>query len=174
MTGMVAAYPVAPTRCCHCGRQKPHWTAGRVLEAFREFHAEHGRAPFRREWDKATISTPAAETVREMFGTWTAAVRAAGLEPPLASNTLRSWTRDEVIAAIFNWRYDTGDLPRSHEWAVQTCWRPSEKQVRRLFGSWNAAIEAAGYTPRRRFTTAATGTPLDGTHAGGRKEANDA
>lgn len=146
---MVAGFPVEPGRCPHCGHSKPTWTPGRILEALREDAAARGRTPFQYEWRAATIGTPAAETVREMFGSWASALALAGLEPAIRSNSVRHWTRDEVIAAIFDWRYRHGGLPRAHDWAHQTAETPSWQQVRRLFGSWNAAIAAAGYEPRR-------------------------
>ena len=146
----VPAYHVADGRCRHCGRSKPTWTPAAILSAMRDFNAKHGRAPYKRDWKRARVISPAASTVEEVFGTWSEALREAGLHAPLRSNTLHVWTRDEVIAAIFEWRYARGRLPRANEWSVQKTWRPSEKQVRMLFGSWNAALEAAGYEPTLR------------------------
>lgn len=156
MTGprSVPAYPVAHGRCRHCGRKKPTWTPWAIIDAFRKHNAKHGRAPFQYEWYTATPTTPAHSTVREVFGSWSAAAEAAGLPKPLRTNTRRVWTRSQAIAAVIEWKLKTGRLPRSHEWVYQTDWRPSEKQVRRLFGTWNAVLEAAGFEPTMRKTRA--------------------
>jgi len=45
---------------------------------------EHGRPPTLEEWRRASARHPSAATVRRLFGTWNAALIAAGFEarPP--------------------------------------------------------------------------------------------
>jgi hypothetical protein len=150
-TQLVPGFAVDNGRCPHCGRSTPTWTASRILEALRAEASKRGRSPFMSDWIKATVEHPAAETVRDVFGTWKNALEQAGLDAAVCSRTttVREWTKDEAIVAIFEWRYARGDLPKAHDWSLQTHDHPSQQQVRRLFGTWNAAIEAAGYTPRR-------------------------
>ena len=40
-----------------------------------------GRSPRQTEWMRATAQRPAASTVRNLFGTWQAAPRAAAIGP---------------------------------------------------------------------------------------------
>ena len=63
------------------------WTRERVVGAIRRWHDERGVAPRTRDWNKPTFdsagvpATPGADVVLELFGKWSEAVRAAGLEP---------------------------------------------------------------------------------------------
>lgn len=85
-------------------------------------------------------------------------------------NTL--WPRDRIIQAIRDWHELEGAVPRAWEWAPASarrkgkpeaaarferdgCW-PSMVSVVQRFGSWNAAVEAAGFTPRARVGGPAT------------------
>ena len=63
------------------------WTRERVIGAIRRWHGDRGVAPRKRDWNKPTFdaagapATPGADVVLELFGKWSEAVRAAGLEP---------------------------------------------------------------------------------------------
>jgi Homing endonuclease associated repeat len=63
------------------------WTRERVIGAIRRWHDTRGVAPRKRDWNKPTFDgsgaplTPAADVVLELFGKWSDAVKAAGLEP---------------------------------------------------------------------------------------------
>ncbi len=82
------------------------------------------------------------------------------------------WTEDEVIEKIQEWNSKFGAPPTSTEWNPSDCRRsaristdraaswldramtfetgeyPWTGSVQKLFDSWNAAIKAAGFTPR--------------------------
>src|SRR3954468_6916838 len=63
------------------------WTRERVVGAIRRWHDARGVAPRKRDWNKPTFDsagaplTPGADAVLELFGKWSEAVKAAGLEP---------------------------------------------------------------------------------------------
>jgi hypothetical protein len=63
------------------------WTRDRVIGAIRRWNDQRGVAPRKRDWSKPTYdpsgapATPGAEVVLELFGKWSEAVKAAGLEP---------------------------------------------------------------------------------------------
>ncbi|MEA2497138.1 MAG: hypothetical protein QOJ29_5049 [Thermoleophilaceae bacterium] len=63
------------------------WTRDRVVGAIRRWHEVRGVAPRKRDWSKPTFGaggvpeTPGADVVLELFGKWSDAVKAAGLEP---------------------------------------------------------------------------------------------
>jgi hypothetical protein len=76
------------------------------------------------------------------------------------------WDEDAIIAALRRWTAETGSPPRSEAWSgtrrdhagpAQRKWMrehprwPSGSCVRAHFGSWSAALEAAGL-PARRLT----------------------
>lgn len=63
------------------------WTRERVVGAIRRWHGDRGVAPRKRDWNKPTFDsagaplTPGADIVLDLFGKWSEAVKAAGLEP---------------------------------------------------------------------------------------------
>lgn len=74
------------------------------------------------------------------------------------------WTKDSILQAIQRWHLLYGDTPSGTDWNPTLArkrgqilraerWEkgnfPWFSQVFREFGSWNAAIEAAGFEPRR-------------------------
>lgn len=56
------------------------------------------------------------------------------------------WTREACIAAVQAFRERRGYQPVSRE-ATRTNGLPSWPTVVRIFGTWNALIEAAGFDP---------------------------
>lgn len=90
-----------------------------------------------------------ATAAKRHFGSWAAAVEAAGLiekipiKPPL-----QRWNQTRVIAELRAW-YDSG-----HRLAeVSTKYQALFNAAKTHFGTWNAAIEAADLEPERRFYT---------------------
>jgi hypothetical protein len=63
-------------------------------------------------------------------------------------SALMTWTRDTIIAAAHTWANNTGGPPTSKQWKNGTADHPAQSTVSKVFGSWNAMIEAAGWTPR--------------------------
>src|SRR3954453_3373312 len=62
------------------------WTQERVVGAIRRWYEVRGVAPRKRDWNKPTFEngvpvTPSADVVLQLFGKWSEAVKAAGLEP---------------------------------------------------------------------------------------------
>lgn len=75
------------------------------------------------------------------------------------------WTREAIVAAIHAWVDENGTIPAAFDWCpsnatakghpekaekfyAEDAW-PWLAEVQRRFGSWNNAITAAGYEPRR-------------------------
>lgn len=77
------------------------------------------------------------------------------------SRVRREWNRGEIIAAILYWNIKYGRPPSAADWNVAERrgnhearlarfydgWWPHVNTVRHHFGSWNAAIKAAGFEP---------------------------
>src|SRR3954469_12611051 len=78
------------------------WTRERVVGAIRRWHGERGVAPRKRDWNKATFDsagaplTPAADVVLELFGKWSEAVKAAGLEPEKQERSAKERRQGEM------------------------------------------------------------------------------
>lgn len=85
----------------------------------------------------------------------------------------RVWTREAIIGAIQRWAEETGGIPpaamdwnpsdaaakghpeRAERFYTDGPW-PAMSTVREAFGTWNAAIAAAGFAPRQTGTRAAS------------------
>lgn len=75
------------------------------------------------------------------FGSWYGALRAAGIQP-----FRKAWTKEDVLTAIQAYQPPT-DLRRGESLVMA---------ARKFFGSWHAAVTAAGLTPtkpRRSWST---------------------
>lgn len=81
--------------------------------------------------------TVSETTVRNLFGGYVAAVKAAGLEPHRDVTV----TKEDVIADIQDMAED-GDPPRANEFNQNPDTISSTPAIN-LFGSWNAAVDAA-------------------------------
>lgn len=58
---------------------KPEWTRDAIVEALQRWAEEHGRPPTQTDWNIAGAYYPRARLVARRFGTWSAALSAAGL-----------------------------------------------------------------------------------------------
>lgn len=126
-----------------CRPRSRAWSAEEIVAAFRNWASEHdGHPPAYTDWRLATRDHPGVTVVADRFGSWTKGVLAAGFDP-----RHRRWEREEVIAALRAWSQAHGRSPSSRE-ATRGDGLPSYRVVARLFGSWPAAIEAAGLKQR--------------------------
>jgi hypothetical protein len=147
-----ARAPIPPSisssrdRCKTCGRVLPYWTRERIIAAIQRWNAEFGSPPKGYHWHGRRVTSwhPRGPVVRAVFGSWNEAVAAAGFPP-----RYRRWTDQEILDAFYAWRFKHGRLPRVIDWPHATDEHPSYHTASRRFGSWNAAVRAAGYQPYR-------------------------
>jgi hypothetical protein len=59
--------------------RRRRWTKDAIIAALQRDAQRRGRPPFYGEWQGATDQTPDTSTAVAMFGTWRAALGAAGL-----------------------------------------------------------------------------------------------
>jgi hypothetical protein len=83
------------------------WTRDNIVYAIELWHRRHLYAPTVVEWEQAGEDHPCRQTVLRVFGSWSAAIAAAGLRPRRQGETLRrkAWRRCP----------ETGRLLRSEE-----------------------------------------------------------
>jgi hypothetical protein len=116
------------------------WGEAETIAALRAHAAANGRAPDRAEWAQATAQHPSALRVRAVFGGWRQALAAADIALTPAS---RRWSEDAIIALLRADAATHGKPPRSSDWN-RAPGRPNPGSVAKVFGSWNAALEASG------------------------------
>lgn len=126
-----------------------YWTKERIIAAIHE-HAEQngGEPPAAFQWSRAMPHRPCASNVLYQFGSWNAAITAAGLRPRPKGRMPKRWTEQQIIEAIQRWVDQHGQTPRCSDWRRNGHRRPCASSVVWTFGSWNAAIAAAGFDPR--------------------------
>ncbi len=119
------------------------WNRKRIVKAIKTFAAEHGRPPTTNDWKRASADHPGVGSVVNHFGSFAAGLAEAGY---VAQRTY--WDRDRIVAAINSHLSEHGELPTPRGWLTRdpTGARPALHNVRRHFGSWANALEAAGHT----------------------------
>jgi hypothetical protein len=120
------------------------WTKQRVIDAIQDRHVR-GLAITRIERRNRTLVAAA----REYFGGWKGALEAAGLTAHyVATRAPRIWTPDSVISEIRAFK--------QHGWPLTKVWQKDPtlySAAKKHFGTWRAALQAAGYQPTRRVWT---------------------
>jgi hypothetical protein len=161
-----------PSRCAACARAQQvrnrHWTREEIIAAFREFHERMGYPPTVTDASEAHarqsgqpgralrhgIKLPRASFVSREFGSWGAAVKAAGFEwsqtyertPEFRERMRRKrtgfrwrWPREKQIECAHVWKAEHGRFPRSTDW-MHPGDHPNLKTVQDEFGSWTGFI----------------------------------
>lgn len=159
----------ASPRCPDCAAAASIvWTAEKCVEAIQEFARRYGAPPtiadlapaLARQAGKRCGAEKAARyeekalrferdgcwpwghTLTAKFGSFQAALRAAGFEPN--ARQVR-WSRDLIVALMHDWELEHGAPPTYNEWLrIDPEW-PCVSVCAHHFGNWGNALEAAGY-----------------------------
>jgi hypothetical protein len=78
---------------------RPHrrtWTREEIVTALKASAAQHGRPPADTDWLRASHDHPPASTVKNVFGSWSAALRDAGFEP----RQREPWSEREILDGL--------------------------------------------------------------------------
>src|SRR5262245_49805319 len=109
-----------------------------ALAAVRAFHAEHGRLPRWREWERATAPRPCAKTIERRWGWRELLAEAIGVRP---NDIEVSWVpvlddrAQAMLAALCAARDELGRWPTAVEWD-RGGRQPSSRTFVRHFGGW--------------------------------------
>lgn len=155
------------------GVAKGYWTRERIVEAVHEWATRFGEPPTANAWNPAAYrfakderyaayhsgTYPCLSTVRDRFGRWSDMLREAGFMPHLPKGRRAQFSREEIINALHTWADHHGAAPRFRQWQRHT---PSTQQAITAFGSWNAALQAAGLPTRRPGRQPTTERELNG------------
>jgi hypothetical protein len=117
------------------------WSSGEIVAYFHAFAAEHGHPPSSRDLSKASDGArPSSASVYRAFGTWHAALAAAGYQP-----RLQRWPPEDVIAALRRFARRHGRPPRVDELRSDSDPPlPAYSTIERRFGGFPQALAAAG------------------------------
>jgi hypothetical protein len=110
-----------------------------IVAALRAWTARHGRPPLSSDWRRAGPDHPTAALAQARFGSWRAALEAAGVAPARVE-----WSHELVLDAIRTHIDRHGRPPVSSQWRrPDHDETPGDHVVINRFGSWRAAIAAA-------------------------------
>jgi Homing endonuclease associated repeat len=114
-----------------------------IVEALRAYHREHALSPRSSEWGRLGL-WPDRNTVSHRFGSWNAALKAAGLAPRLIA---KEWSDGEILHGLRRFAQDHGRPPRAADRVGSLSQYPSPALAVKRFGSWSAALRRAGLQP---------------------------
>jgi hypothetical protein len=126
-------------------RIRASWSDEQLLAGLRRYAAEHGRAP--RSTDRVGLLSryPSPALAISRFGSWSDALRRAGLEPGNPDPV----DDQQVIRALRAYRREHRRSPTTTAWKQQRL-RPSAEAIIRHCGSWANALALAGLTAAER------------------------
>jgi len=104
-------------------------------------HADDGQMPSATTIN--SISGPSTGAYKHRFGSWNEAGDAAGLEP---NDVGGQYSEAELIEWLQSWAATFGAPPRANDFKDPDAPTPGLVPYLRVFGSWEAALEAAGLT----------------------------
>lgn len=139
---------------CAQRTKRPPPSRASIIAAIQAWVGETGTRPVAADWQLCSERWraeyprwPATHQVQEQFGSWNAALIAAGVDAHP-----RRWSREEIVTAARSWSQLHGRPPRGLDWrtAAGDEPRPSGHVVVEVFGSWNAMLAAAELATARR------------------------
>jgi hypothetical protein len=138
---------VAPAKNLRGGKEG--WTREQMLDAIREAAARRGGSIVEQEYSRlvrqSSRRAPHAQTVIRRFGSWSAAVEAAGLTPvPTKREYVKHWKEEAIVSAVAG--FIASELRSSgsayRTWATGRDGVPSTASVQRVM-SWHSAAQLA-------------------------------
>jgi len=121
-------------------RRYRSWTRERILERIRDLHARGVDLSWRHVSTQVDPQLAAAATKRKHFGSWRAAIQAAGLSYA-GIRRYRQWSEQAVIDRLRELHAQGVDLNAKNVEQVDITLITA---ARRRFDSWHKALEAAG------------------------------
>lgn len=113
-----------------------------LLDEIDRLANKFGRSPTTTEMDE--VGAYSAATYKERFSSWTKALQEVGYEPVQQHQV----SKDEILSEINRLEAEIGTSPTASE--MRSRGNVTVTAAQNNFGSWNEAIEAAGYNPQKR------------------------
>ena len=135
-------------------RRIPRWTRERIVEAIREAHAQGADLSWTNVTRDRRYSALAYAAIRDnQFGSWDAALEAAGLSPADVRR-YEAWSEEKIVRRLKKRRRCRQPLNSK---AMQDADSKLFNAALNYFGSWERALRAAGMRPeevykRRRWS----------------------
>ena len=118
-------------------RRIPTWTRDRVVDVIQQLHCD-GKPINHAAVRRNSLSQAGVK----LFGSWDAALQQAGIDPADVRIYRKPWTAEELVRELRR-KYAAGEPVNAKDVRPNHIRRPAC----RLFGSWDAALVAAGLDP---------------------------
>tara|TARA_R110000868_G_scaffold319286_6_gene580056 strand:- start:3356 stop:4036 length:681 start_codon:yes stop_codon:yes gene_type:complete len=104
-----------------------------------------GEYPASNKW---TIKTGGCchDRMYEIFGNWPNYIKELSKHIDIPNNSTQEYNKIELLKYIHDFVAETKEIPRVKDFRNNSK-RPTSTTYQNYFGSWNKAIEAAGYSP---------------------------
>lgn len=135
-TASLKKYKIIPTNFRYS-----KWPKHKLQESIKNFFIKNNRLPTASDFINNS-EYPSTNTVLRFYGTWEAAI----LDSGLAYTPRPSWDTESIIDVIQKFVLDKDHIPKLRDFKYSKEY-PDPDTVQRYFGSWNKAIEAAGFKP---------------------------
>lgn len=116
-------------------------TKDELIQELRRLKQELDRVPSTEEMNE--LGKYSVPPYYRAFGSWNNALKEAGYKP-IQTSERRS--KEELVAELKRVSEECGGKPSQND--IAEYGGPDPGTYRNKFGSWNAALEAAGFTPR--------------------------
>jgi hypothetical protein len=123
------------------------YTTAEMIAILRDAGNELGRAPSMREFRQLHPDGPDPTSYGHRFESWNAALKAAGLSARRARTP--AYTDETLLEILRNLIDNLGRAPTVRELLAHPD-HPSPTTYRNHFGSWGAALRAAGLEPNHK------------------------
>jgi len=133
------------TQTENTGSGQTKYTTDELIEYLRAYYDEFGKRPTVQDLAKAD-DYPSFQAYRSRFDQWNDALQAAGFDSRPSST---EYNPDELIDQLQEFEQRLGRIP-VYEDVESADDMPSVMAYRNHFGSWNEAVEAAGYSADQR------------------------
>lgn len=138
---------------------KTKYSKQNIIEAIQKYYIENNRLPVRRDF--SGDGYPSHTTVLVYFCTWNNAIEAAGFTPKNKQNkSYKDCSKEGIIEAVQRFYKKNNRIPQYRDFSSKNY--PNNKTVQKYFGTWNKAIEAAGYPPNIQSGYGVRTVALDG------------
>lgn len=118
-------------------KRVPRWTEDLVIQTIQGIYSRGGAV------NHASVGRNSVSRAGvALFGNWDNALRAAGLDPSAIRRWRKPWTRETLLQEIQR-KAQAGEPLNARDVSPNCIRRPAG----RLFGSWDAALAAAGLDP---------------------------
>lgn len=124
------------------------WTKEEIIQAVKNFYSQEGRLPRNRDFIASNGKYPSPPKVVREFGSWNQAIKEAGFIP---TQIHKIWTKEEIIKVIQDFYKENNTIPQMRDFIDSNGKYPGKTTVQKYFGSWNRAIEEAGFISNKFF-----------------------